>query len=126
MKRRKKTERDKFILANDTLFGQIIRYRDNATCRRSGRKNSIQVSHFHSRGHLRIRWEEDNAMCLNAGVHKFWAHKEAEEFRDFWIKEIGIVRFEELKLKKRYKAPVRLSDLKNWNLYLKNRLKELK
>ncbi len=124
MKRKKKTQRQLLIRQNDDLARQIALLRDDATCQRTYRKANIQVCHVFSRSNLRLRWELDNLVCLNAGVHLYWAHKEPLEFFE-WIEErLGKHRFEVLKLKKRYHSPVRMDEILGWNLLLKNTLKE--
>jgi len=125
-RRKKKTERQKLIDQLDDIFRQIIRLRDNSICQKSGLRNNIEVAHYHSRKHLRLRWELDNSCCLNGGIHRYWAHVESEDFRDFWIKRIGQERFNELKLKKQYNAPVRTADLKLLKLDLLDKLEYYK
>ena len=125
-KKKKKSERTKLIDDCDDIFRAIIRIRDKWTCQRSRSQRNPQVAHNFSRDYLMIRWDEDNACILNAGVHKHWAHVRHEEFRDFWIERIGKERFEELKLKTRYKGTMYTSELKLINIMLKQRLQKLK
>ena len=110
MRRKPKSERQKFILANDKLFREIIRARDKV-CQRKGLTTNLQVAHFWRRNILRTRWDLDNACLLNAGIHKWWAHANPQDFREFWIKRLGQKKFEALELKARFVAPVKTFDL---------------
>ena len=120
-----KTLRQKLRNSNDEIFRDIIRIRDKV-CQRTHKRDRLQVAHYFTRKNLTTRWEEDNACLLNAGTHLFWAHVSIEEFRDFWIERIGKERFEELKLKTRYKGTMYTSELKLINIMLKQRLQKLK
>ncbi len=119
-----KTARQKIILENDKLFGLIIRARDKV-CQKTFRSENLQVAHFWSRTHLRVRWDLDNACLLQGGIHLFWAHKEPQLFREFWLKRLGSERFVALEIRARFAAPVSMEDLKNWNNYLKLKLEEI-
>ena len=123
-KRKIKTNRQKLIEANDDLFREIIRVRDKV-CQKTGKTDNLQVSHYWTRGNLRVRWDLDNACLLNAGVHYYWAHVHREQFKEFWIKRIGQKRFDILGLKARYVAPVKEFDLFCMHADLKKKLKEL-
>lgn len=119
-----KSDRSIIIKANDDIARKICHLRD-IYCQKSGKTTRLQWCHYYSRSHLRVRWDEDNYCLLNSGIHIFWAHKEPDQFKEFWIRRIGQERFEKLSLKKSYAAPVKNQDLLLWNYELKNRLKEL-
>lgn len=119
-----KTERQKLVKANDDLFRQIIRFRDKV-CQKTGRTENLQVCHFYTRGNLRVRWDEDNACLLQGGIHIFWAHKNPQEFREFWIKRLGKEKFEALELKAHYVAPVKTQDLYFINTMLVDKLRSI-
>ena len=80
-----KTKRKRLINKADSLFAEIVRARGK--CQKTGRTNSLQCAHFHSRKKMSVRWDFENAFCLNAGVHKFWAHQEPGEYTE-WVKMI--------------------------------------
>ena len=117
-----KSERKKLIESNDKIFRDIIRMRDKV-CQWSGRTENLQIAHFFTRGTLRLRWDEENACLLNAGVHLFRAHKYPEQFRDFWLKRIGEKRFVMLKMRAGYVQPIKMFDLLMIHSQLKERLK---
>ena len=127
MKRYKLSKREnrKTLIKNcDDLARQICHLRDKV-CQRTGRSVNLQWCHFYTRGNKRVRWYEDNYCLLNGGVHNFWAHIEIQEFYEWWKERLGRKRFEILKIKANYCAPLYTSDLKIIQLALKERLKEL-
>ena len=119
-----KSARQKIIKKNDDLFRQIIRARDKV-CQKTFRKENLQVAHFWSRTHLRVRWDLDNSCLLQGGIHLYWAHKEPQLFREFWLNRIGQQRFDELEIKARYAAPVKMEFLLAINEWLQLKLEEL-
>jgi len=124
-----KTERQKLIKANDDLFREIIRIRDNWTCQRTGiklNKNNADCAHLFSRDYKRIRWDESNACLLRKGIHKNWAHVKYEEFRDWFIQRIGQDEFNRLKLRSRVRGTIYTHELKVIKMGLQMRLKRLK
>ncbi|NQT22568.1 MAG: hypothetical protein HQ579_03915 [Candidatus Omnitrophica bacterium] len=123
-KYRQKTERQLLILENDRIFREIIRKRD-VVCQKTGKARNLQVAHYFTRGNLRTRWDEDNACLMNAGAHLYWAHTEIEQFRDWWIKRLGIKRFEQLKLRAGYISSYPTHEIKAMKERLKERLSEL-
>lgn len=121
-----KTNRQRLIDGNDDLFREIIRIKDHGQCQKTMRRGNVQVAHFFTRRNLRVRWDEDNACLLNAGVHKNWAHVYIQQFREFWIRRLGERKFDILTLKANYVAPVKEFDLVCTHEQLKKRLEELK
>ena len=115
--------RKKLILANDSLFRQIIRARDKV-CQISGRNTNLQVCHYWTRSNMKVRWTEENAVLLNGGIHIFWAHKNPDKFKEWFVKRLGQKKFDELELKARYVAPVKELDLLLINHLLKNKLQK--
>jgi len=120
-----KTERQKLIKSLDDLFRSIIRKRDKV-CQRSGKRDNLQVAHFFTRSNLTTRWDEMNAVLLNAGIHNWWAHSKYEEYRDWFILHIGQQEFERLKLKNRCRGTIHTSELRLLKIALKKRLSELR
>ena len=121
--RKKTSDRKKLILENDKLFREIIHLRDRV-CQKTGRNENLQVCHFYTRSNLRVRWDLMNACLLTPSAHIWWAHKNPQQFREFWIKRLGQEGFDALELKARYVAPVKTQDLLLTNFLLKKLLKE--
>jgi hypothetical protein len=88
LRRQSKSSKAVLIKQCDDIFREIIRRRDKV-CQRTWVDRNLQVAHFISRENKHLRWTKDNAVLLNGGVHKFWAHKNHSEFRDFMISRIG-------------------------------------
>jgi hypothetical protein len=57
----------------DKLFSELIRRR--GACERCTKKTNLQTSHLISRSNLHLRFDERNSLCLCAGCHMFWFHK---------------------------------------------------
>lgn len=81
----------------DSTFSRMVKERDSWVCQRCGSNRIVQCAHLFSRKHKSIRWNFDNAVTLCKGCHKFWAHVEYEEFRDFMLARIGQKKFNNLK-----------------------------
>jgi len=120
------TERQHLIKDCDDLLRDIVRIRDNWTCQKSRSREGVQVAHFFSRKDLTTRWDLDNVCLLNAGVHKFWAHVKHEEFRDWWISRIGLVRFDALRMRNRCRGPVTTDSIRMTKMWLRQTLEEMK
>lgn len=112
---------------NDDIAREIVRLRDKV-CQKTGKSSAevnLQVAHYLSRGNYHTRWDLDNLCLLGEGTHYFWAHKKANEFREFMIGRLGSTRFNALELREKMSAgsPV---DTEAWYLYLQAELKKLK
>ena len=73
----------------DALFGRLIRSR--GACQRCGRTSSevqLQCAHIVSRRFTATRWDENNALCLCAGCHR-WGHDNPIEFTKFVTDLLG-------------------------------------
>jgi len=88
------TKRAKLIKKADKLFAEIVRKRGR--CQRCGKTDNLQCAHLHSRSKKSVRWNFDNAFCLNAGCHLFWAHQEPVEFVEWAKAMLGEDRYVEL------------------------------
>ena len=99
-KRKKKTERQKLIDDNDELVRQILRLRDKV-CQYSGKTDNLQVSHFISRENLHLRWNLDNVVLINAGIHAFTFHKNPAIHKEFMVKHIGLEKVERFEMQNR-------------------------
>lgn len=120
-----KSARKILIKVNDDLFRSIIRLRDKV-CQKSGRSENLQVCHFYTRSNLRVRWDYDNACLLQGGLHIFWAHKNPQAFREFWLKRLGQKKFDELEMRARHVSPIKDFDLACVGAQLQKILTELK
>ena len=112
-KRRTKTERQVLILELDNIVRQIVRLRDNNTCQYSGKKDNLQISHYISRSNTHLRFNLDNVVLLNGGVHLFLFHKRPHLYREWFIRKIGLDKVEWLEMQDRiYCKPIYTSDLR--------------
>lgn len=68
----------------DDLWGKLIRARGK--CERCGKTTNLQAAHIISRSHHKTRHVLENGVCLCAGCHIFWSHKEPDEFVD-WVRK---------------------------------------
>jgi hypothetical protein len=71
---RKRAKRKASMRTCDKLFSQLIRTRDDWTCRACGSAQSIQCAHLVSRRYHGTRWEPDNAVALCARDHMRWTY----------------------------------------------------
>lgn len=67
----------------DELFSKIVR--SQGYCTRCLRDTNLQCAHIVSRKNKHLRWDLNNAVCLDVGCHLFWAHKEPLEFSE-WVR----------------------------------------
>ena len=90
----------------DDLWRDCIRKRDDMTCQYCGKKAVeggsnvvIQAHHITTRANKKVRHSLDNGILLCRGCHKFQAHGNPENFRDFLINRMGQESFDALKLR---------------------------
>ncbi len=121
---KKKTPRQKIILANDKLVREIVRKRDKF-CQRTGKTDRLQVCHFFGRGTISTRWHLDNLILFSAGSHHFWCHQHYEEFRDFMIQRLGRKRFNALNKLHKQAKPMKMFELQEINRNLKDNLNSM-
>lgn len=67
---RRRAERAALRRRADALFARIVRWRGR--CERCGRTERLQTHHIVSRRYLAVRYDEENALCLD-GCHR-WFH----------------------------------------------------
>jgi len=102
-------------LAADDLWRDCIRKRDKWTCQYCGKVNRdvlnsgklvvVQAHHIITRASKQVRHSMENGILLCSGCHKFQAHGNPENFRDFLIEKwMGQERFDALKLRSNIKA----------------------
>jgi len=84
-----KTERNR----RDREFSAKVRARGR--CERCGKTANLQAAHIFSRRYLRLRWLEDNCLCLCAGCH-LWAHANPLLFGEFCRCHMGERKYQEL------------------------------
>ena len=81
----------------DKLFSAYIRSRGK--CEWCGKSDdTLQTAHIFSRRFLVTRWDELNALCLDAKCH-FRAHAEPLEFAEFVKRHLGSKTYNELRRK---------------------------
>ena len=81
----------------DKLFSAYIRNR--GVCQWCGKSDdTLQTAHIFSRRFLVTRWDELNALCLDAKCH-FRAHAEPLEFAEFVRKHLGDQAYNDLRRK---------------------------
>lgn len=64
-------------------------------CEKCGARENLQAAHFITRSNHTLRWDYDNGVCLCAGCHLYWAHKEIQEFVE-WFHHKYPVRYDRL------------------------------
>lgn len=94
LKKDKKLSRKQLIKKLDDLIGKKVRARGQ--CARDGKITNLQWAHIVSRSYHKVRWLEDNALCLCRGCH-FYFTNHPVEFARFVVEKIGLIRYEELK-----------------------------
>lgn len=95
-------EKKSLIKNLDTVFAEFIKNRDGYTCQKClSKSKQMNCAHFYSRSIKALRWEPLNAVCLCAGCHINFAHKEPYEFYEWYKKHIGENSFLILQSKKR-------------------------
>jgi|WetSurMetagenome_2_1015567.scaffolds.fasta_scaffold02897_13 hypothetical protein len=133
-----KTERQKLIDENDTLFSIIVRLKDKK-CNRCGKRGTqdaegreirgLDCSHWHGRQNMIIRYDFKNADALCDGCHLYWWHgnKTETQSRNEWEDRFPArAKYLNDKLKNQpmsFKADVIW--LKKVNIILKEELKQL-
>lgn len=111
-------KRSKIIADIDKIVGDIVKYRDNFTCKRCGtpfkpfKRNPdgkcLQASHYTGRSHFATRWLFENldAMCsimvyssggwIMSGCHGHLEREKNGEYRRIKIAQLGIAGVERL------------------------------
>lgn len=70
--KRDKRRTPRSVKANcDRLFSKLIR--SKGKCERCSGTDNLQCAHIYSRKFGSVRFDEDNALCLCAGCHR-WGH----------------------------------------------------
>jgi hypothetical protein len=106
----------------DKMFSEFIRRKSNGVCERCGQWKGwkeLQCAHFHKRGELVTRWDEDNACALCGGCHRYIDSHPVEkvEFFQSRLKE----KFDLLAARRR----VGKVDLQALIIYYKVKIKEV-
>lgn len=104
-----KTPRQKIIAKLDKLFSQMVLFRDNRVCQRCGGPGN-QTSHVIGRRNLHLRWNLNNALCMDGGCHNFWWHSEPLEAAK-WFAEKYPERMTYLQLENRKQVKYSTVDL---------------
>lgn len=81
----------------DRAFSLYIRERADWKCERCGNESeSLQCSHYFSRGKESTRFDPNNANALCYGCHQYFGSADKEGYRQFKIKELGEAGFKRL------------------------------
>lgn len=88
----------------DRLFSLCVRHLAKWTCQRCHRKydpptQSLQCSHFHSRGNKSVRFDFENAVALCVLCHQRFTANPLEH-TDFFLKRLGKRRFDALTVRR--------------------------
>lgn len=115
------------ISALDKKFSFYIRSRDEWKCQRCFKQyvhptSGLHCSHFYGRARKSTRFDEKNCMSICHGCH---SHLTAnpELHRQFMLKKIGQKEYDALMIRANFP---RKPDYEMINLYLTEKLKELK
>lgn len=101
-----RTDRKKLSDKLDKLVSEKIR--SIGRCERCGKTTNLQCCHIYGRSNKWLRWDMENLLCLCAGCHLFWWHREpAEAVR--WA--MSIKNFDYLDGIKRQTKPMKQADM---------------
>jgi len=124
----KKTDKQKMVNRLDVLFSELIRKRSDGYCQRCGAYygwERLQCCHFHGRKKYTVRWDERNAVALDAGCHR---HIDSQ----FTVKEelarkiLGDEEYERLYVLAEMTTKQSPVDYTLIGIYLKQKIQELK
>lgn len=104
----RKTPRKSLIKKLDRDFSLRVRLRNK--CERCGKTENLQCAHIISRTYQQVRWDEDNALCLCAGCHIYWWHKEPIEAAR-WLEEHWPGRYDRINQKRHQVSKLDLESL---------------
>lgn len=101
MKIKTKSKRKYWITKLDKLVSLIVRERAGWKCERCFKQyapptKALHCSHYFSRRHMGTRFDLNNLCALCYGCHKRWEGMKQDEYREFMIKRIGIVKLDAL------------------------------
>lgn len=89
----------------DTAFALYIKELGDWRCKRCGtqydrdERNSLQNSHYFSRGFESTRFDPDNCDPLCYGCHQYWGSGDKEGYREYIIHKLGEDGFKRLKIR---------------------------
>ncbi len=97
------------IYREDSLFSRYIRTRDKWRCQRCFTQyqegdQGLQNSHFWGRGNWNTRFDSENCDALCYGCHARWEGNKQGDYRDFKIKQLGIIGYKNLEMRARMTA----------------------
>ena len=120
-KRRIKFKSDSRQTQADKLWAELIKLRAGGKCEYTGKTDNLHAHHLAGKSTYRLRYDLDNGMCLNGGIHKFVAHRQDRQhiFRHFVKRVRGADIFENLEMLRRYRTK---SDLGMIILWLKGKI----
>lgn len=97
----------------DVLVSTLVR--KQGLCDRCGSTKNLQAAHIISRTYMATRFDLENLLCLCAGCHLYWWHKEPIEAAR-WLEEKYPGRYDRLNVKRQAISKI---DIQGMYLYLK-------
>ena len=122
-----KSKRQKLIAENDRLWS--LKIRENCVCEFSGRSGDIKsfdAHHIRGRRNMSTRWDLNNGVCLEKGIHRFKVHMDTLTVAvliESLKKTRGEAWYSELVRKSNTIAKYSIQDLENIKKELTNKLK---
>ncbi len=99
---RKKTDKEKLRLKADSLWQELIVYRDSGTCRKCGSTQKVVGHHIVSRTREVTRHEPENGIALCFHCHSCGIHhmdfERAKIYNDWLRGHIGHDQYDRLRL----------------------------
>ena len=129
--KKKRTERQKMTAHLDGLFREFIRKRamlraggcERPECKHPRKLSYLELdtAHNESRVHMCTRWDEDNALGLCGGCHRF-IDRERKEKEKLFVAKIGQAAYNRLDLLAHTRCK---PDYTAIEIYLRQKLEEL-
>lgn len=121
MAKKKKKPRQKLKKHLDDLWRECVKLRASSKSELSDQEG-VDCHHIARKPNDFLRYDLDNGICLTKWEHRYGIHGNHEEkYRDLIKKVRGEDIYEKLRMRRNYQC-----DLKEVELYLKQKLKELK
>ena len=90
----------------DKEISRIVRTK--GYCIKCGKIDNLQTAHIISRSNRTVRWDLKNVLCLCAGDHINFAHKNPLLYAEFIKEYLGDDEYEQLK--------IRATKIKKWTI----------
>lgn len=114
----------------DIIFSRYIRFRDNWTCKRCGKKyapkatHSIHAAHIEGRGKESVRWNPKNVFALCYGCHKFIDSYPVKK-HEWFIGKFGQGAYDDLVFESNRPSHFKKHDIEEMIDYYKTELNKL-